>query len=632
MQLKIAQVIPIKKTPPGVDFFDYLIPDTLAKVVHPGVLVEIPFRRQTILGVVARVATTSVIIKLKEISGVRNTVPLMSAEELAFLEWFSKYYNYSLPSTLRLSLPPELKRQVKLKAPIIDSGLLVGPKISRPAISLATKVLSGRDHKYFILENSYVARVTLLRALIDQAVAQSKKLLIISPHVDFLNYLETQISPVARPAVVSTHNVKRTSKARYNAIWQVIHRGDYQVVLGTRQAIFMPFKDFDTILIDEADSADHVSWDQKPRFRSVTAVQEIQRLTHCNLALTSLAPQVKDFYLAKEAGYELIDIGQKEWSERYTLVNLRDERRREFTYLSEKLLTAIDLELGAKRRTLLIVNKNGYASQVACNDCGYIAHCERCQGLVDVRSKQLHCVNCGATALLPLVCPKCASSRLKNLGVGIEQIEEKIKELFPEASVTTDLSVPADITLSTVNGELTSVLGNFTLLGVVYADSPMFLPDYTINEELYAHLVNLISNFCDQSGSGQVIVQTAQADNSAIRNLRKPYLDFYREELSARRRYGYPPFTGLIKLFFEHHDEGVALFEADSFYHQINLLCRQYNIEITAPYSYYKKQVRGRYRVQILLKFKPNNIEALEDILMRVPSSWTIDREPVNVL
>jgi primosomal protein N' (replication factor Y) len=160
----------------------------------------------------------------------------------------------------------------------------------------------------------------------------------------------------------------------------------------------------------------------------------------------------------------------------------------------------------------------------------------------------------------------------------------------------------------------------------------MFLPDYTVNEELYANLVNLISAFWDQNLSGEVIVQTAQADNSTIRNLRKPYLDFYREELAARRRYGYPPFTSIVKLFFEHPDESVALFEADNFYHEINILCREHGIEITAPYSYYRKQVRGRYRVQILLKVKPDNIEVLESVLARVPAIWTIDREPVNVL
>lgn len=302
------------------------------------------------------------------------------------------------------------------------------------------------------------------------------------------------------------------------------------------------------------------------------------------------------------------------------LVDLREERKKGFTYLSEKLLREIDITLKQKKdnKVLLIVNKKGEYSYLFCDDCGFEANCPSCKLPFTIEGQNLVCYRCGQKQDLLLTCPNCRGVNLKKMGIGIEQISNEVKKRFTDAG---RILLSTGQTLKKENFE------NIGLLGFVYLDSLVYLADFNSNFRLYCFQKELIG----RAGGAGVIVQTSFADNLAFESLNLGYEYFYKKEIADRKQFSYPPFCTLIKLFFQHQDLGVCQKEAQELYDKL-IKGSDKNIKITEPYLHYLQKVRKRYRCQIAVFLPLSNIELEKRFISDVPEYWTIDKNPVNLL
>jgi primosomal protein N' (replication factor Y) len=630
MENKIAQIIPLRKLPRGFDFFDYAVPEELRGVIAIGDLVRIPLKKTLITGLVSAFADETDSKKILPLDSLIEANILPPAG-LKLLRWFAGYYCYSLASTLSLFLPLIPKRKSTKKKTAAPS--IVAPKKAGAdkIAELATKIADHPRH-YLLEVNEPAYQKDLLMQLIEKFVGGEGQLLILLPRLDELEDLWARMTDAARGvAVVVNHDLHRRKVAYFEA-WQKIKNKEVKIIIGTRSAVFAPFADLRLIVVNEADSADYKSYDQTPRYSAITVARALAKLTSAGLILAGAAFRVEDYYRASKAKWPLIHLGRKLDPQKIQVIDLVEERRREFTYLSQPLLDALKIELDAGRTSNLIVHKRGEAGFDSCRDCGQVSKCPVCGLPYSIEAGRLVCFHCHRSEAIPLTCPRCSSVNRLALGIGLDGVVRDLKKIFPGARIAAGFENSADIHLSSANVRSVDLTGIDGLVGVVYLDSLFYLADFATNEKIHSLLANLLASARQNQHEPVIIIQTGFKDNLAIKSLDAPSDYFYREELKARARFRYPPFCALTKVFFDHHDKSVSQREAVEIAQMLKKDFHGAQLEISEPYLYYRQAVRGRYRSQIMIKSSTKQAAALTELLRALPGYWSIDREPIDVL
>ncbi|NQT49349.1 hypothetical protein HQ571_01495 [Candidatus Kuenenbacteria bacterium] len=636
---KIAQIIPIKKLPRGMRFFDYWEKEgergrKKAKEdgdieIKVGDIVNIPFRKNMMIkGIVHSFKDTTDFPEAKEIDSLDEDYGGLLPYQLELIFWFSEYYYHSLGSTADMFFPAVPKRAVKIsdaedeKIPTLNDQ-----KSDSKVISLSEQINSSKEKKYLLFPYDLEMKEQFYLELCRQAIKNKKQILILFPQVykveEFAQKLPNELKE--KTAVLTSDLY--TAKSRYFRTWKQIKENQKQIIIGTRSAIFAPLSQLELIVVDDSHSDDYKQWDQNPRYEVVNMAQKIQELTKCKLMLSSLTPRIEDAYLAKEQKYQMISLGSK-LKNKIKVVDLREERKKRFTYLSETLINQLTnppyAEASGGRQpinqtTLLIVNKKGEYSYFFCDDCKFEASCPSCGLPQVVDGSKLKCNRCETQQDIFTNCPKCRGTNLKKLGIGIEQIKNEINTLFPNNK---------NIIVSTGQGLTKDNFENLGLLGFVYIDSLAYLADFNSNYKLYSFQQELIQ----RSRSAKVISQTCFPDNLAFESLNLGYEYFYKKEIENRKAFAYPPFSTLIKLFFQHHDLAVCKKEAFDLYGKLNKKIVQCEGKMTEPYLHYIQKVRKRYRYQIAIFLPTMKLESENELLREIPDYWTIDKSPVNLL
>lgn len=615
----IAQIIPHRKLPRGMNFFDYIVPEALINKIKVGDLVEVPWKTKAMVGVVNGFIKESKFEHLKEIVGVKEyQLPKYQAD---LLRWFAEFYHHSAGSMLKIFLPDQPKRTVKVKpVKTVASSDLKNITINADVKKLAEHIFCSSDRKFLLSPFSPDAKVALFVQLCYTAIKKNKQVLILFPQKEKISEFESHLPAELRKETVVLTNELYTSKTRYFNIWSEINGGTKHIILGARSAIFAPLNNLGAIVIDDAHSVDYKQYDQAPRYQTLTVAKKIQELTGCKLIVSSLTPRVEDYHSAQKEHYKLISLGKPAES-KIRIINLADERKNKFTYLSERLLESVEETLEKQKKVVLIVNKKGLYSYLFCQDCGYEANCKECGLPLAVENeKELACHHCQIKQPIFLQCPSCHGVNLKKLGVGIEGIEEQLKSKFGTQS--------KNILVTTGQGLSQDVWQGVGLLGFVYIDSLVYLADFNSNFKLYSFVSELIQ----RSRVPEIILQTAFPQNLAFQNLNKRYVDFYKEEMDGRKMFGYPPFNTLIKIFLQHHDLKICEREAKDLFRKLKPIVETARGKIADPYLHYIQKVRKRYRYQIVLFLPGLTMDEETRIIGGVPEFWSIDKEPVDLL
>ncbi|MBT4722315.1 hypothetical protein HOB30_00985 [Candidatus Falkowbacteria bacterium] len=606
---KIAKIIPYKKMPRGMDVFDYLIPDELISKLEVGQIVNIPFKKSVIKGVVYDFAEKSEFKYIKAIDSLSDEK--ISSKLIEFIEWFSKYYYQSFGSVLKLVLPEKPKRKIEIKE--TDKRIL--PELNYKKLDL-------NERKYLMFSNDLEKESQFIQSMIYEALKNDRQILVLFPQVYKLNeFVQKYCSGIDVTVVTSELRTKK------NLSWQIhknIKDKRINVVVGTRSAVFLPFENFDQIVVSDSENEDYKSWDQNPRFSSIKVVQKMQSIVNNQLFLLAASPSVELTHLAKDDDYKVVSIEQEQALA--SVYDLKTERQTGFTYFSERL---IDRLKKLNEKALLVVNKKGLYSFLICGDCNHQSNCPDCGLSHTVTSdNKLICQKCNKSQNLPLRCPKCNGSNLKTLGIGIDQVKNLLEKELKEKVIVCDdeFNIDANIVLVTGQKIPASFYKKFELLAFVYVDSLMHLADLYSNQKLYSY----IKAVKKRVSADDVVIQTAFPDNVVFQTINS-YSDFYKQEIALRKSFSYPPFTRLIKIFYQHHDENICKQEAQNLYKELSNLNRD-DIIVSEPYLHYTKMVRQRFRSQITIKLPKLAIDEENQLLKIVPDYWVIDKDPIDLL
>ena len=441
--------------------------------------------------------------------------------------------------------------------------------------------------------------------------------------------------------------------------WRRIRNGEFDVVIGSRSAIFAPQPDLGLIIIDEEHEWTYKQ-DSSPHYHARDAAIKLAELTGAVVVLGSATPDVETYFKAQNGKYRLLELPQRvvpsvgSAMPQVEVVDMREELKAgNRSIFSRSLLQSINQAIAAREQVILFLNRRGGATYIQCRRCGFVLRCRRCEVPLahHITDDVLICHQCNYKMPVPDVCPNCSNRQLKFLGAGTQKLEQEVKYTFPRArqlrwdsDATTGRSSNEDI-LRKFRGRQAEILigtqmvakgldiPSVTLVGVVSADTSLNLPDFRSGERTFQLLSQVAGRAGRGPSGGRVIIQTFSPENYAIQAAaRHDYASFYEQEIAYRRQLHNPPFTQLARLFFVHTNDAICQREAEK---MKKLLIEESDargigdIDIIGPAPAFIHRLRGRFRWQLILRGA--ELSAFLSPLS-FPHGWTIDIDPMGLI
>jgi primosomal protein N' (replication factor Y) len=469
--------------------------------------------------------------------------------------------------------------------------------------------------------------------------------------------------------------------------WQRVQRGDLPIVVGARSALFAPVRNLGLIVVDEEHEPAYKQ-ERTPRYHARDAALQLGQLCGATVILGSATPDVTTYRRAERGELRLLSLPRRVLAHRQVLaqvvhrpattarpvgtpvqdandvhvlplpaveiVDLAAELKAgNRSIFSRALQGGIREALAAGQQVILFLNRRGTATFVLCRDCGYVMHCASCGVPLTYHEGQaaLVCHYCNRRQLNPERCPACKGSRIRYFGLGTERVEAAVREAFPAAVVLrwdTDtarcrgshesylddfVSGRANVLIGTQMIAKGLDLPRVTLVGVISADTSLFLPDFRAAERTLQLLMQVAGRAGRSALGGRVIIQTYHPDLAVVRAAAEHnYADFYKSELNSRLAGAYPPFKRLARLVFVGSGSEQAQREAERLAHFLKLHFARLGepgVSIVGPAPCFYPRLGGDYRWHIILR--ADQPEALLRPLT-FPLGWRVDVDPVDLL
>lgn len=434
--------------------------------------------------------------------------------------------------------------------------------------------------------------------------------------------------------------------------WHRIRRGEAQIVIGARSAVFSPMQNLGLIIVDEEHENSYKQQESHPCYHARDIAVMRGKKNTATVILGSATPSLESYYNAVQGKYSLSLLSSRAGAgvslPRFTLVDMKKERAKAgvSTHFSESLLEGIKLRQAKGEQSLLFLNRRGYHTNYVCGDCGHLLRCAHCDLALTFHlgEEQLACHLCGYTlSPPPKQCPACRSfNTLKFRGAGTEQIEKSLQTIFPalrlmriDADTTRHKGSHQRLLKEFGSGKADVLIGtqmiakglhfpSVTLVGVLNSDSSLNAPDFRASETVF----QLISQVAGRAGRGELpgelIVQTFTPDNPTLQLAASQNYDrFYAEEIKVRQQFGYPPFCKLAKLTFSGKDPIQVRSSAEQFRARLSsLLSQQFELYPVVPAGYAK--VKDKYRFQLLIRGP--SVQAIAQALKAAKHSVVLTR------
>lgn len=704
--------------------FDYKVPSNLKDKIKIGLRVEVPFGNRTIVGFILEIKNKSDVNNLKEIKAVLDEEVILTDELLELGKYLHKETLASLISCYQVMLPKGYKASIKNKVnpkyhkvyylntnvnktlttkqqEVID--LFKGKeKIVReelkefsPAILntlVKNNILTVKEEELYRLAYDQVTKkekvlteeqkkavtnilatdktVSLLYGvtgsgktevyidLISKYLAKGLKSIVLVPEISLTPQLIKRFEERFAGRLALLHSALSDGE-KYDEYRRIV-RGEVDIVIGARSAVFAPLTNLGLIIIDECHS-DSYKQDNNPKYNAKEVAIKRAELTKAKVVLGSATPMLEEYARGLKKVYNLVALTKRAGSHNSTLptvelIDMNKEIKRSKGHFSLPLIEEIKKTIAKGEQVILLLNRRGYSSIVTCSNCGETIKCPNCDITLTYHkaSNILRCHYCGYATKYQVTCPKCHQDSLKDLGVGTEKIEEEIYQYIKEATVirmdvdtTSRKGAHQKIISSFAQGNANILLGtqmvakgldfpNVTLVGVINADTSLMLPDFRSSEKTFALLNQVAGRAGRGEKKGRVIFQTFNSDNYAIKFAKENnYLAFYQEEMKIRKLMKYPPYYYIVSLNISSKDKNMALIEAK----KCEKVCLKYLDKTIilgpSPAAIFKKQ--NVYYYQLILKYQhQDNLHEIMEKLVNYYASITkvnldLDFNPIHL-
>lgn len=615
-----------------------------------GTVVEVALRNRLVAGFVVKEVSKPA-FTTKPITKVIVDTPLPTPL-LSLVDWLGDYYPAPLGTLAQMILPGSLLRKKAVSAlAATPADKLVTPPTLTKQQAAAVATINGGGSSFLVHGDTGTGKTRLYIELARQALEAGQSALLLTPEIGLTSQLENRVRQALPFPVITVHS--QLTPAERRTVWlQILEATGPVVVIGPRSALFMPLKNLGVIVVDEAH--DHAyKQESAPRYQALRVAAQLATLHHGKLVMGTATPLINEYALAESKKIPIIRLTEKPAGEHINreiaVVDLKDrEQFGSHPYLSTQLLDLVKATLAKKEQVLILLNRRGTARLVLCQNCGWQALCPNCDLPLTYHGDHhiLRCHTCGHQESVPSSCPTCQSTNIIFRGLGTKSLTAEVQRAFPQAKVQrfdTDNrkadrleqhysrieAGDVDILVGTQLLAKGLDLPRLTVVGVIAADTSLYLPDYTAEEQTYQLLTQVIGRVGRGHRPGHVIIQSYSPGNPAIQTaINQNWQEFYQNQLTERRSFGFPPFYHTLKLSCVRATNNSAKKAAEDLKSQLQQ--SGLRIELVGPAPSFYEKVGGKFQWQLLVKAK-SRAELLK-VIQQLPANWTHDIDPLNLL
>ena len=616
--------------------YSYAVPDGIDVV--PGHRVTVPFGRRNTFGFVVSLGTEDPGVEVKPILDARGD-PLLLPHQVELARLVADHYWVPIIECIRAMLPPRVRGTGSTGSQVSTRQrrhtrlleLATGPAAQAERLTLTAEQQQA-------LEVIEASPVTLLHGVIasgktevylaaaEKALQQGLRVLLLVPEISLTPQLVQRVrARLDVPIAILQSQLTELERAQQ---WWRTRRGEAQVVLGSRSAVFAPIPRLGLICLDEEGSSAYKQ-DRTPRYEAGWVARQLASITGAKLVAGSATPSVATYFRASAGEIALAPMTRRVrgHAAEVELVDMRDEAAEGNTRpLSRRLVEVVTRALENEEQTILYLNRRGLSTYVMCRDCGRSVQCLGCSVSLVQHAEigGLVCHYCGYARAMPSVCDFCGSRNIRGLGMGTQRLEGLVKKVWPQSRVLRlDSDVArgpdsyfnvwetfsehrADILVGTQLVTRGLDLPAVTCVGVVDADLPLHFPDYRSAENTFSLVAQVAGRAGRDGRPSKVVVQTSNPEHYALRCAADgDYEGFYRAELPARKAFVFPPYADLAVLTRTDREDAKAAASAREAAEAIATgLLRDGidGIRVMGPSPAFIHRLRGEYRWQVTLK------------------------------
>jgi primosomal protein N' (replication factor Y) len=645
----------------GRETYTYAVPDGVDVV--PGHRVTVPFGRRSTYGFVVSLGTEDPGVEVKPIA-TAGSEPLLLPHQVALARLVADHYWLPLIECLRAMLPPRVRTtgssgsqassRQRRHSRLVELATGVAAPVQRPELTVEQKeALDIIGANQVTLLHGVIAsgKTEVYLAAAERALADGLRVLLLVPDISLTPQLVQRVRARLDAPVAILHS-QLTELERAQQWWRT-RRGEAQVVLGSRSAVFAPIPRLGLICLDEEGSAAYKQ-DRTPRYEAGWVARQLSAVTGARLVAGSATPSVVTYHDALLGEMALAKLTRRVRGRdaEVELVDMRDEAASGNRQpLSRRLVEVIGRTLEDEEQVILYLNRRGLSTFVLCRDCGKSVQCLGCSVALVQHAEidGLVCHYCGYSRAMPSVCDYCGSRNIRGMGMGTQRLEGIVKKLWPQARVLrldsdaakgpdsyfdiweTFSERRADILVGTQLVARGFDLPAVTCVGVVDADLPLHFPDYRSAENTFSLVVQVAGRAGRDGRSSRVIVQTSNPDHYSLRcAAANDYEGFYAAELPSRKAFVFPPFAELAVLTRTDADDAKAAASAREAAEALatGLLKERIDgIRVMGPAPAFIHRLRGEYRWQVTLK--GDGLQRARHLAPR-GKGWSYDVDPVT--
>ncbi len=652
----IVEVIPLTILPPNTpQLLSYFFNERLER----GAVVEIPLGKRRITAVVTlstllenqKIILRKTGFQLKKIIRVISYSPQVTNFQFKIALWISRTYYAPLGYSLKTVLPVFFLKKG------YATDYTVQKQIQTEATS-KTKPLLITTSPGKTIENI----LPFIKKTLSIKTDPIPQIAIIVPDQTTFNYFYNGLNKNYHIAQIS-HN---TSKKELHKIFKDINSGQIQIILGTRQALFAPFKNLGLIILDDPLHEFYKS-DMTPKYNTPELAKAIAGFNNAKIIFTSTIIGVDNQWKIQEGQMEILN--KKPTQRNISVANMTEERKNNnFSVFSQELQTKLAKILSSpekSKRILIFSPRRGYSGVLVCQNCNLAVKCKGCSIAFRVHKtteKILSCHHCLRTIAFPKNCPNCSGFNLKTVGpAGTQKIYDetlrfiennnlsKIPILVLDTDVIKNETEETEL-INEIKKSQTSIListqmifshrydFSFDFIAVLNTDSLISVPEFKTEERLVYQIEKLI-DFATNSNSKNIkniLLQTYNPENKTLLEIMSGnYKDFYENELRTRKLFWYPPFSQIIRISFKHRNREKALYESRVLLGKLKMAVTQMKltetVKILDPYPSLAEKEKGFFVFNILIKILIGH-EIMKDVLRFVPTNWSIDVNPRSII
>ena len=622
--------------------------------ISSGSLLLVPFGRQHVRGVALSCVGISEAprpMRLKRVSSV--LVPsFLTPEQVELAGHISETCLTPLGKTLRHFLPPQVKERVKkTESETIGHGKKRPLRLTAGEKRLAEKLVSKSKKPAFLRMSAQESLRIIAGAA--RSLPKGSQTLVLVPEILAIPATSEFLRGVFGPDRVAILHSKLAPGAFFSA-WERVRSGKADVVIGTRQALFAPFRRLGlAAVLEEAEAVGYKQWDMSPRYDGRRVAETLADMQGAHLVFSGEIPESAVELRVEERSIRIFPSLRPEPDTDVVLVDMRQERwKKNYSIFSEMLRYEIGNVRARGERVLLIASRGGLDTFSVCESCKHIPRCPDCdRALRSSREGHFFCPACAYRTTEFPRCEKCGSMSFRNVGSGTEKIEREAKRFFPgsrvvrveEASRRKSGSVEeavaaaneADIVIGTPAVLNAGQLPKVGLVAIMDAENLLSFPDFQADER-FVRIVGRAKRSVGSEGRGTFILQSYHPERELFQSVANGTEHaFLAKSSEDRRALRYPPFYTLFRISFRDPDESAASESAERAYALLAPEAERFpDIRVSPPRKPISAKTRGRYERTILVSVARGEgfPEPLSRILRSLPKGWIFDPDPLSLL